>query len=88
MHNDDALVPWYDGWRPSRHEADDHARQIGEAWRRHGAHKWMAYDGKPHAFPGELRGPLQHRYLSARIASRNAASDGHASPRSLWRAGG
>ena len=44
VHNDDAVVPWYDGWRPSRHEADDHARRIAESWRLHGVHKWMAYD--------------------------------------------
>lgn len=43
-HNDDAVVPWYDGWRPSRDDADDAARRIVESWRRHGVHKWMAYD--------------------------------------------
>ena len=44
VHNDDAVVPWYDGWRPSREEAGDYARQIADSWRRHGVHKWMAYD--------------------------------------------
>lgn len=44
VHNDDAVFPWYDGWRPPRHEADDHARRIAESWRLHGVHKWMAYD--------------------------------------------
>lgn len=44
VHNDDAVVPWYDGWRPSRREADDHARSIGASWRHHGVHKWIAYD--------------------------------------------
>jgi RimJ/RimL family protein N-acetyltransferase len=44
VHNDDAVVPWYDGWRPSPREADDHARRIHESWRAHGVHKWMAYD--------------------------------------------
>jgi hypothetical protein len=44
VHNDDAVVPWYDGWRPWRHEANDHARGIAESWRLHGVHKWMAYD--------------------------------------------
>jgi len=44
VHNDDAVVPWYDGWRPSRREADHHARVIAESWRLHGVHKWMAYD--------------------------------------------
>jgi RimJ/RimL family protein N-acetyltransferase len=44
VHNDDAVVPWYDGWRPSRQEAADHARRIAESWRLHGVHKWMAYE--------------------------------------------
>jgi len=44
VHNDDAVVAWYDGWRPSRHEAEDHARRIADSWRLHGVHKWMAYD--------------------------------------------
>jgi RimJ/RimL family protein N-acetyltransferase len=52
VHNDDAVVPWYDGWRPSRHEAHDHARRIAESWRLHGVHKWMAY----HRETGEVVG--------------------------------
>lgn len=44
VHNDDAVAPWYDGWRPSRPEADERATQIAESWRLHGVHKWMAYD--------------------------------------------
>lgn len=44
VHNDDAVVPWYDGWRPSRDEANDEARRISESWRLQGVHKWMAYD--------------------------------------------
>ena len=44
LHNDNAVGLWYDCWRPSRHEADDHARRIAESWRLHGVHKWMAYD--------------------------------------------
>ncbi len=44
VHDDDAVVPWYDGWRPSRDEADERARGIAESWRLHGVHKWMAYD--------------------------------------------
>lgn len=47
VHNDDDVVPWYDHWRPSRHEADDHARRIAESWRLHGVHKWMAYHPRP-----------------------------------------
>ncbi len=44
VHNDDAVVPWYDGWRPSRRDAEDQARRIAESWQLHGVHKWMAYD--------------------------------------------
>lgn len=44
VHNDDAVVPWYDGWRPSRREAEDRARAIAVSWQLHGVHKWMAYD--------------------------------------------
>ncbi|GEM_PF-551224 len=44
VHNDDAVVPWYDRWRPSRQEADDRARDIAASWRLQGVHKWMAYD--------------------------------------------
>jgi [ribosomal protein S5]-alanine N-acetyltransferase len=43
-HNDDAVVPWYDGWRPSRQDADHEAQRVAESWRLHGVHKWMAYD--------------------------------------------
>ena len=44
VHSDDAVVPWYDGWRPSRDEINDEARRIAESWLHHGVHKWMAYD--------------------------------------------
>jgi RimJ/RimL family protein N-acetyltransferase len=44
VHNDDAVVPWYAGWRPSRREADEHAQWIAASWRLHGVHKWIAYD--------------------------------------------
>lgn len=44
VHNDEAVVPWYDGWRPSRQDAEDAAGRIAESWRLHGVHKWIAYD--------------------------------------------
>ena len=44
MHTDDAVAPWYDGWSPSLAEARERAREIADAWRHHGIHKWMAYD--------------------------------------------
>ena len=42
VHSDEAVVPWYDGWQPSRGEAENHARQLAEAWWLHGVHKWIA----------------------------------------------
>lgn len=44
VHNDEAVVPWYDGWRPSRQDAEKAAGWIAESWRLHGVHKWIAYD--------------------------------------------
>lgn len=44
VHNDDAVVPWYDGWCPTPDEAAAHAAWIDESWRLHGVHKWIACD--------------------------------------------
>jgi RimJ/RimL family protein N-acetyltransferase len=44
VHTDAAVVPWYEGWRPSREEALVHASRIAESWQLHGVHKWIAYD--------------------------------------------
>ena len=44
MHNDDEVVPWYDGWKPSLEEAEQRAKFMGDSWRLHGVHKWIAYD--------------------------------------------
>jgi RimJ/RimL family protein N-acetyltransferase len=44
VHNDDQVWPWYDGGKPSHEEADRRARFMGESWRFHGVHKWIAYD--------------------------------------------
>lgn len=44
VHDDESVAPWYDGWRPSLHEARALAERIAESWRLHGVHKWMAYD--------------------------------------------
>lgn len=41
VHNDDAVAPWYDGRRPSRHDGADAAMRISESWRLHGVHKWI-----------------------------------------------
>ena len=52
VHTDDTVVPWYDGWRPSHAEAENYAREIAEAWRFHGVHKWVAYDRQTGALVG------------------------------------
>ena len=52
VHNDDSVVPWYDGWRPSMEEAKERAAQIDESWCNHGVHKWIAYDRKSKAVIG------------------------------------
>jgi RimJ/RimL family protein N-acetyltransferase len=44
VHHDDAVAPWYDGWKPSLEEAERHATAMAESWRLHGVHKWIAYD--------------------------------------------
>ena len=44
VHNDDEVAYWYDGDRPSLDEAKRRAEAIAESWRRHGVHKWIAYD--------------------------------------------
>jgi RimJ/RimL family protein N-acetyltransferase len=44
VHDDDAVWPWYGDGRPSREEAERKARFMGDSWRLHGVHKWLAYD--------------------------------------------
>ena len=44
VHDDEAVAPWYDGWRPWLPEAHALAERIAESWRLHGVHKWIAYD--------------------------------------------
>ena len=51
VHNDDEVAQWY-GERPSQDEAAQRAALMGEAWRRHGVHKWMAYDRESGALVG------------------------------------
>lgn len=44
VHNDDDVAPWYDDWKPSIEEAENQAASMGESWRLHDVHKWIAYD--------------------------------------------
>jgi len=44
VHADDAVWPWYDGEKPSLAAAGSRAGFMGDSWRCHGVHKWIAYD--------------------------------------------
>jgi hypothetical protein len=97
--NDDAVVPRYDGWLPSRHEASDHARRIAESWRLHSVHKWMAHareTGEVVGRGGLSRTPIDDDWgrLYAFLpdepgyARRTRASARSGRTRTGWRSGG
>jgi RimJ/RimL family protein N-acetyltransferase len=44
VHQDDQVWPWYGKERPSLEQAAQWAKLMGDSWRFHGVHKWMAYD--------------------------------------------
>ena len=44
VHSDDEVSHWYDNDKPSLEEAERRASLMGDAWRLHGVHKWIAYD--------------------------------------------
>lgn len=44
VHQDADVWPWYGDDEPGLDWAEETAAQWGEAWRRHGVHKWLAYD--------------------------------------------
>ncbi|GAB3413812.1 GNAT family N-acetyltransferase [Flindersiella endophytica] len=44
VHNDDKVSYWYDNEKPTVAQARQWAESIGESWRLHGVHKWIAYD--------------------------------------------
>lgn len=44
VHADDAVWPWYGGEKPSLGQMEQQAKFMGDSWRYHGVHKWMAYD--------------------------------------------
>jgi RimJ/RimL family protein N-acetyltransferase len=44
VHSDDEVWPWYGPERPSLEQAQRWAASMGESWRWHGVHKWLAYD--------------------------------------------
>lgn len=44
VHNDGEVWPWYDNEKPSLEQAEQWAKFMGDSWRFHGVHKWIAYD--------------------------------------------
>ena len=44
VHTDDEVSSWYDNHKPSPEEAEEWAKAMGDGWRFHGVHKWLAYD--------------------------------------------
>ncbi|MEV6842413.1 GNAT family N-acetyltransferase [Actinoplanes sp. NPDC051411] len=44
VQSDDAVWPWYSPEMPGWAQVEESARAMGESWRRHGVHKWIAYD--------------------------------------------
>ena len=44
VHNDDEVAQWYEDRKLSAEEVDERAKHMGESWRSHGVHKWIAYD--------------------------------------------
>jgi RimJ/RimL family protein N-acetyltransferase len=44
VHNDDQVSFWYGNEKPSLEQAEQRARFMGDSWRLHGVHKWIAYD--------------------------------------------
>ncbi|MBO0867323.1 MAG: GNAT family N-acetyltransferase [Micromonosporaceae bacterium] len=44
VHDDDGVWPWYGDEKPSLDQVAEWARLMGESWRFHGVHKWIAYD--------------------------------------------
>jgi RimJ/RimL family protein N-acetyltransferase len=44
VRSDDAVWPWYDDEKPSLEQTGRSAEFMGDSWRLHGVHKWIAYD--------------------------------------------
>jgi hypothetical protein len=53
VHGDDEVWPWYGDEKPSLEQAEQRAKFMGDSWRFHGVHKWIAYVGMRYA--GEIR---------------------------------
>ncbi|HEX5403114.1 MAG TPA: GNAT family N-acetyltransferase [Pseudonocardiaceae bacterium] len=44
VHTDDEVSCWYGNDKPSRDDESQRAEFMGDSWRFHGVHKWIAYD--------------------------------------------
>jgi RimJ/RimL family protein N-acetyltransferase len=44
VHHDDDVWPWYGAEKPGVEQLREQAELMGESWRSHGVHKWIAYD--------------------------------------------
>jgi RimJ/RimL family protein N-acetyltransferase len=44
VHGDDEVWPWYGATKPTCEQVARQAQFMGESWRWHGVHKWIAYD--------------------------------------------
>jgi RimJ/RimL family protein N-acetyltransferase len=44
VHSDDKVWPWFGTEKPSLEQAGQWAKFMGDSWRFHGVHKWIAYD--------------------------------------------
>ncbi|MEN3361352.1 MAG: hypothetical protein V7637_5334 [Mycobacteriales bacterium] len=44
VHSDDEVWRWYGHEKPSQERVAQWARFMGDSWRFHGVHKWIAYD--------------------------------------------
>ena len=44
VHSDDEVLTWYGNDKPTRAHMEHEAMSMGESWRLHGVHKWIAYD--------------------------------------------
>ena len=44
VHRDDDVWPWYGDTKPSLEQVERSAEFMGDSWRLHGVHKWIAYD--------------------------------------------
>jgi RimJ/RimL family protein N-acetyltransferase len=44
VHSDDEVWRWYGNEKPSLTQVEQWAKFMGDSWRFHGVHKWIAYD--------------------------------------------